>query len=107
MKELKIDAKDMDYRELNEKIHEVLDANPDLEKLVLDNVLGQRFIGNGVSRNNLTIIVNGLPGGDLAMFMKGPKIIVNGNADHAPGNTMDEGFVVVHGSSGDVSYNFV
>lgn len=103
MKELKIDAKDMDYRELNEKIHEVLNENKDLEKLVLENVLGQRFIGNGVSRKDLTIIVNGVPGGDLGMFMKGPKVVVNGNADHAPGNTMDEGFVVIHGSSGDVT----
>jgi glutamate synthase domain-containing protein 3 len=35
------------------------------------------------------------------MFMSGPTIIVNGNADHAPGNTMDKGKVIIHGSAGD------
>jgi len=49
----------------------------------------------------VTITINGVPGGDLAMFMSGPTIIVNGNADHAPGNTMDKGKVIVHGSAGD------
>ena len=35
------------------------------------------------------------------MFMSGPTIIVHGNADHAPGNTMDKGKVIIHGSAGD------
>jgi len=35
------------------------------------------------------------------MFMSGPTIIVHGNADHAPGNTMDMGKVIIHGSAGD------
>jgi glutamate synthase domain-containing protein 3 len=35
------------------------------------------------------------------MFMSGPTIIVHGNADHAPGNTMDKGTVIIHGSAGD------
>ena len=35
------------------------------------------------------------------MFMSGPTIIVHGNADHAPGNTMDNGRIVIHGSAGD------
>jgi glutamate synthase domain-containing protein 3 len=35
------------------------------------------------------------------MFMSGPTVIVNGNADHAPGNTMDKGKVIIHGSAGD------
>ena len=39
--------------------------------------------------------------GILAMFMSGPTIIVHGNADHAPGNTMDKGKVIIHGSAGD------
>jgi glutamate synthase domain-containing protein 3 len=37
------------------------------------------------------------------MFMNGPTIIVHGNADHAPGNTMDDGKIVIHGSGGDVT----
>lgn len=102
-KKITLDADGRNYRDFNQKIHEILDANPNLEVLILNGVNGQRFIGNGIVRDNLTIIINGVAGGDLAMFMKGPKIIVNGNADHAPGNTMDDGFIVVHGSGGDVS----
>ena len=30
------------------------------------------------------------------MFMSGPTCIVNGNAEHAPGNTMDSGMLVIH-----------
>lgn len=38
------------------------------------------------------------------MFMKGPTIEVFGNADHAPGNTMDEGeAIIIHGASGDAT----
>ena len=33
------------------------------EEIILDNVLGQRFIGDGV-RGNVRIIINGVPGGD-------------------------------------------
>jgi len=33
--------------------------------------------------------------------MSGPTIIVRGNADHAPGNTMDSGKIIIHGSAGD------
>ncbi|EHP87899.1 GltB/FmdC/FwdC-like GXGXG domain-containing protein [Methanotorris formicicus] len=103
MKEITIDAKGMDYKELNEKIHKVLEENPDLEKIILKNVLGQRFIGNGIQRKNLTIEIYGVPGGDLGMFMNGPRIIVYGNTDHAPGNTLDDGVIVIHGSGGDVT----
>ncbi|GBF36423.1 MAG TPA: hypothetical protein EYG77_01800 [Methanothermococcus okinawensis] len=98
-----IDAKDMNYRELNEKIHEVLNKNPNIKKIVLKNVLGQRYIGNGIQKRGLTIEVYGVPGGDLGMFMSGPTIIVYGNTEHAPGNTMDDGKIIIHGSGGDVT----
>jgi glutamate synthase domain-containing protein 3 len=103
VKEITLDAKNLEYRELNEKIHEVLEKNPDLEKIILKNVLGQRFIGNGIQKKGLIIEIYGVPGGDLGMFMNGPTIIVHGNADHAPGNTMDDGKIVIHGSGGDVT----
>lgn len=103
VKEITLDAKNLEYRELNEKIHELLEKNPDLEKIILKNVLGQRFIGCGIQRKNLTIEIYGIPGGDLGMFMSGPTIIVHGNADHAPGNTMDDGKIIIHGSGGDVT----
>ncbi len=103
MEEVVIDAKDMHYRELNEKIHQILRENPDVKKIILKNVLGQRFIGNGLQKKDLTIEIYGIPGGDLGMFMSGPTIIVYGNAEFAPGNTMDDGTIVIHGSSGDVT----
>lgn len=99
MRAVKIDAKDLHYTPLNQKIRAAV-ANG-AKEIVIDNVLGQRFIGDGLRGEGVTITINGVPGGDLAMFMSGPTIIVNGNADHAPGNTMDKGKVIIHGSAGD------
>jgi glutamate synthase domain-containing protein 3 len=99
MRAVKIDTKDLHYTPLNQKIRAAV-ANG-AKEIILDNVLGQRFIGDGLRGDGVTITVNGVPGGDLAMFMSGPTIIVNGNADHAPGNTMDKGKVIIHGSAGD------
>ncbi|MFA4877694.1 MAG: hypothetical protein WC586_09795 [Methanoregula sp.] len=99
MKALHIDAKDLHYTPLNQQIRAAVASGT--KEIVIDNVLGQRFIGDGLRGADVTITVNGVPGGDLAMFMSGPTIIVNGNADHAPGNTMDKGKVIIHGSAGD------
>jgi glutamate synthase domain-containing protein 3 len=94
-----IDAKRLHYTPLNQQIRAAIAAGT--KEIIIDNVLGQRFIGNGIRGDDVTLIINGVPGGDLAMFMSGPTIIVHGNADHAPGNTMDNGRIVVHGSAGD------
>ncbi len=94
-----IDAQDLHYTPLNQRIRKAVADGA--TKIVIDNVLGQRFIGDGLRGDEVEIIVNGVPGGDLAMFMSGPTIIVHGNADHAPGNTMDKGRVIIHGSAGD------
>jgi len=99
MATLHIDAKDVHYTPLNQKIRASVASGE--KDIVLDNVLGQRFIADGLRGDDVTITVNGIPGGDLAMFMSGPTVIVNGNADHAPGNTMDKGKVIIHGSAGD------
>ena len=96
---VRIDAKDLHYTPLNQQIRAAVADGA--KEIVIDNVLGQRFIGDGLRGEGVTITVNGVPGGDLAMFMSGPTIIVNGNADHAPGNTMDRGKVIIHGSAGD------
>ena len=99
MTTVRIDAHRLHYTPLNQQIRAAIaDGAKDI---IIDNVLGQRFIGDGVRGDDVTITVNGVPGGDLAMFMSGPTIIVNGNADHAPGNTMDKGKVIIHGSAGD------
>jgi glutamate synthase domain-containing protein 3 len=99
MSELHIDANRIHYTPLNKQIRAALADG--VKQITLDNVLGQRFIGDGLRGDDVTITINGVPGGDLAMFMSGPTIIVHGNADHAPGNTMDSGKVIIHGSAGD------
>ena len=91
MSTVTIDAKNLHYTPLNQQIREAVAEG--VKEIVIDNVLGQRFIGDGLRGDDVTITVNGVPGGDLAMFMSGPTIIVHGNADHAPGNTMDKGKV--------------
>jgi len=104
MKPVRIDAKDLHYTPLNQKIRAAVKDGA--KEIVIDNVLGQRFIADGLRGDDVTITVNGIPGGDLAMFMSGPTVVVHGNADHAPGNTMDKGKVIIHGSAGDaVSYS--
>jgi glutamate synthase domain-containing protein 3 len=94
-----INAKDLHYTPLNQQIRAAIAKGA--KEIVINNVLGQRFIGDGLRGDGVTITVNGVPGGDLAMFMSGPTVIVHGNADHAPGNTMDKGKVIIHGSAGD------
>ncbi|HID18060.1 TPA: hypothetical protein EYP27_00795, partial [Candidatus Bathyarchaeota archaeon] len=68
--------------------------------MFLKNVNGQRCIGGGI-RAKVKIIVEGVPGNDLAAFMDGPTIIVKSNAQDCVGNTMNDGKVVVHGNAGD------
>ncbi|WP_342678670.1 hypothetical protein [Methanofollis sp. UBA420] len=93
-----IDAAGVHYTPLNKEVRSVVAAGE--TEIVLDNVLGQRFIADGLV-GEVTITVNGVPGGDLGMFMRGPTVVVHGNADHAPGNTMEAGTIVIHGSAGD------
>jgi glutamate synthase domain-containing protein 3 len=94
-----IDAKDMHYRTLNEKIRD-LAANGEPE-VRLDNVCGQKFIGDGL-KSSIKIDINGIPGNDLAVFMDGPEIVVKGNGQDGIGNTMNSGTVIIHGNAGDV-----
>jgi glutamate synthase domain-containing protein 3 len=96
---MEIDAKNLHYRDLNDQIHQSLGHGA--KEILLRNVNGQRYIGNGI-RGNLKISIEGVPGNDLAAFMDGPSIIVNSNAQDAVGNTMNSGKVVIHGHAGDV-----
>ena len=89
----------MDYKELNEKIHETLKNKS--KKIILDNVCGQRFIGASL-QGDIEMEINGLPGNDLGIFMDGPRIIVHGNCEDQAGNTMNDGEIIVHGDGGDV-----
>ena len=94
----RIDAGNLTYTELNRIIRAKVAEG--VKEIEIENVLGQRFIADGL-KGDVTITIHGVPGGDLGMFMSGPTCIVHGNAEHAPGNTMDAGTIVIHGSAGD------
>lgn len=93
---MKIDSRNMQYAELNRLVRDSRD-----EKLTLDNVLGQRYIGAGTSGKE--IIINGTPGNALGAYLNGSKLIVHGNAQDAIGDTMNGGAIIVHGNCGDTT----
>lgn len=92
---IKIDAKGMLFNDLNDIIRN------SSEDVVIDNCLGQRFIGAGQSGKTITI--NGTPGNALGAYMNGADIEVFGNAQDAVGDTMNEGHIIVHGNIGDTA----
>lgn len=98
---LELDAKGKYYRELNEEIRSFLDQGT--EEIVLKNVNGQRYIGDGIKGENQRLIVEGTPGNDMAAFMDGLEIIVKGNSQDGTGNTMNSGKVIIHGHTGDTT----
>lgn len=94
-----IDAKGIPYKRLNETIRRAVAEGA--REFVLDNVNGQRYLADALE-GDLSFLIRGVPGQDLAAFMRGPRIRVEGNAQDGVGNTMDDGLVVVHGMAGDV-----
>ncbi|HZW84215.1 MAG TPA: hypothetical protein VFF14_12445 [Candidatus Deferrimicrobium sp.] len=94
----RIDAKGMYYRQLNELVKQAVAEGE--QEIILDNVNGQRYIGDGIS-STARIIINGTPGNDMAAYMDGLELIVNGNGQDAPANTMNNGKIVFHGNAGD------
>jgi len=94
-----LDARGMHYRELNKKIREL--AENGVTRILLKNVRGQRYIGDGITNPHLVIEIEGVPGEDLGFGMGGPTIIVYGPGQNAIGNTMDSGKIVIHGLAGD------
>lgn len=93
---MNIDAKNMDFKELNEVIRSTAD-----KRITIVNCNGQRYIGNGLGKK--VIEINGVPGNALGSYLDGCDIIVNGNAQDATGDTMNDGSIVIHGSSGDAT----
>lgn len=91
---MKLIAGHMDYRTLNEKIRNTSDR-----EIVIDDCLGQRYIGCGLSDKD--IVIHGTPGNALGAYMDGCTVTVMGNAQDAVGDTMDSGSIVIHGSVGD------
>ena len=66
MSSVTIEAKNLHYTPLNQQIRR--EVAKGVKEIVINNVLGQRFIGDGLRGEGVTITVNGVPGGDLAMF---------------------------------------
>jgi glutamate synthase domain-containing protein 3 len=99
MRSMEINAKNLHYRDLNEQIHQAIQKGA--RDLLLQNVNGQRYIGDGI-RGKIKIQIEGVPGNDLAAFMDGPTIVTHSNAQDAVANTMNAGKVVIHGDAGDV-----
>ncbi len=96
---MRIDAKGIHYRQLNKSIREAVAKGE--KEFELDNIGGQRYIGDGLN-DTVKITINGTPGNDLGAFMNGPKIIVNANAQDGIANTMNAGEIIVHGNVGDI-----
>ncbi|MDY6934309.1 MAG: FAD-dependent oxidoreductase [Spirochaetota bacterium] len=94
-----IDAKGIYYRMLNRQIRESLSRGE--TEIILKNVLGQRYIGGGLNAD-ARLFVYGTPGQDMAAFMNGPKIVVDGNAQDGIANTMNSGKIIVHGKAGEI-----
>ncbi|MEW6674455.1 MAG: hypothetical protein AB1348_00260, partial [Nitrospirota bacterium] len=97
---VRIDARGIYYRQLNDMIREAVVNGT--KEVIIDNVNSQRYIGAGINGKDVTIIINGTPGNDLAAFMDGPTVIVNDNAQDGVGNTINDGKIIIHGDAGDV-----
>ena len=101
--EIFIDASKINHRDLNQTLKKMIASNDDGPvSFVIENVLGQRYIGDGIA-GNATIKIKGVPGNDLAAFMDGPVIEIFGNAQDGVGNTMNSGKIIVHGNCGDIA----
>lgn len=96
---MRIDAADLHYRELNERINNAVAEGE--TQFVLDNVVGHRYIGAALTEG-ISIRINGVPGNDLAAFMDGAEIVCSSNAQDGVANTMNAGTIVVHGDAGDI-----
>jgi len=94
-----INAQGLHYRSLNKRLRRLITGG--VKHILVKNVCGQRYIGGGIGEE-AEIIIEGVPGNDLASFMDGPRIIVQGNAQDGVGNTMNKGEVIIYGDAGDI-----
>ena len=74
-----INAAELDYRALNERIRQCGSAR-------INACLGQRFIASGMREGEIEI--HGTPGNALGAYLAGASITVYGNAQDAVGDTM-------------------
>ena len=90
-----IDAENLHYTELNEKIR---GSGGVCE---IKNCLGQRFIASGMK--NKKVKISGVPGNALGSYLCESEIIVDGNGQDAVGDTMNSGRIVINGNVGDAA----
>jgi glutamate synthase domain-containing protein 3 len=91
----------MHYTALNCALRSAI--NSGAKDVVLEEVIGQRYIAATASEKELRITIMGTPGNNLGAFLDGPTIEVFGNAQDMTGNTMNSGRIVVHGNAWDVT----
>lgn len=94
-----LDAEGLEYRELNARVRRCIAEGA--EAVDIRNVCGQRYIADALDAP-VRITVHGTPGQNLGAFMRGPRILVRGNAQDGVGNTMDDGEIRINGHAGDV-----
>lgn len=100
---IEIDARGTHYKELNQRIHDLIEKGE--KHIRIKNTVGQRYIGDGLKADEtVRIDIEGTAGNDLAAFMNGLTIRVFGNAQDGIGNTMNAGKIFVHGDAGDVLF---
>ena len=87
------------YKEFNDKIRAL--AAEGVNHFVIKNCNGQRYIGTAME-GDVKFDIYGVPGQDLAAFMRGPYMRIHNNAQDGVGNTMDAGRIVIEGLAGDV-----
>lgn len=93
---MNIVANRMHFKDLNELVR-----NSSESEIVIENCVGQRYIGDGLNGKNITI--HGTPGNALGAYMNGSIITVTGNAQDATGDTMNDGEIRIHGNAGDAT----
>lgn len=71
-----------------------------VHEVVLRGINGQRYLGRGFVGGE--IVIEGIPGDDLGMFLNGATIRVQGNAQDGVGNTMNAGKIIVEGDARDI-----
>ncbi|HOL22541.1 MAG TPA: hypothetical protein PLQ41_06795 [bacterium] len=98
---IRIDATGLHYKVLNDKIKELV--NTGCDELFIKNVCGHRYIGSGLQGKNVKIMLEGIPGNDLGIFIDGPEIVIKNNVQDGTGNTMNSGRIIVYGNAGDIT----
>ncbi|ADU62542.1 MAG: hypothetical protein KUA35_10770 [Pseudodesulfovibrio sp.] len=87
------------YKQFNEEIRALVREG--VTDFVIKECNGQRYLATALE-GDLTFDIYGVPGQDLAAFMRGPKIRIRNNAQDGVGNTMDGGRIIIEGLAGDV-----